>query len=507
MEDEKKKKRNKKKKNKQIKPAVENEEPKINEDFDNRLSRGVGDSANVDHNHAPVQEYQNQVSETTQFENEVAKINVEKDLSNRLSNGGEGMVFRETVETPPRENDPPTKQQIVMGESSLGLQNEHEHISKEASLGETNIGLPHDNGVENQKEDSLDEKIKQEGNEIHLQRETSLESKLLQLEKERDSWLLTQDGLNEKIKELQEENELRSHKEASLEWKLLQLEKEIDDGLHKQADLEEKFNHLVERTESLSSKESRLEEKVKQLEMERDSWLKKENSIKETAANLDGNFNKLQKQVMDLEESRKYLLNEKQRLGVTISSLQFQIQTLEERVASTVSSIEMRKVNDPNIKPDPQDLVNYHFQGAVSASTVEISQQFGNLDITSKLSDTTSAYTDRIDISKDILIQDEKNNSFPKSSENDSQQVKTIESFEDVAIQSEGEDHKNIHTNGNIVISDPSYPNDTGKIAQISLHEEKTDIPISDSPLIGAPFRVVSFFARYVSGADLVNKS
>ncbi|XP_020250793.1 uncharacterized protein LOC109828176 [Asparagus officinalis] len=36
--------------------------------------------------------------------------------------------------------------------------------------------------------------------------------------------------------------------------------------------------------------------------------------------------------------------------------------------------------------------------------------------------------------------------------------------------------------------------------------EEDTAVPISDAPLIGAPIRLISFFAKYVSGADLVER-
>lgn len=32
-------------------------------------------------------------------------------------------------------------------------------------------------------------------------------------------------------------------------------------------------------------------------------------------------------------------------------------------------------------------------------------------------------------------------------------------------------------------------------------------VPLSDAPLIGAPFRLISFFAKYVSGADLVKEN
>ena len=36
--------------------------------------------------------------------------------------------------------------------------------------------------------------------------------------------------------------------------------------------------------------------------------------------------------------------------------------------------------------------------------------------------------------------------------------------------------------------------------------EEEPALPLSDAPLIGAPFRLISFFAKYVSGADLVEQ-
>lgn len=41
--------------------------------------------------------------------------------------------------------------------------------------------------------------------------------------------------------------------------------------------------------------------------------------------------------------------------------------------------------------------------------------------------------------------------------------------------------------------------------AQSTVKEEEP-LPISDAPLIGAPFRLISFFAKYVSGADLVQQ-
>lgn len=72
------------------------------------------------------------------------------------------------------------------------------------------------------------------------------------------------------------------------------------------------------------------------------------------------------------------------------------------------------------------------------------------------------------------------------------------------------------------VISNSSLPDDdTDEIVQIPLDDndvrdlqlqdaknvENDDaVPITDAPLIGAPFRLISFFAKYVSGADLVDQ-
>lgn len=63
---------------------------------------------------------------------------------------------------------------------------------------------------------------------------------------------------------------------------------------------------------------------------------------------------------------------------------------------------------------------------------------------------------------------------------------------------------------------------EAGEIEQIPLHEnedrirdrelpaaeiDEKDVLLSDAPLIGAPYRLISFMAKYVSGADLVGKS
>jgi hypothetical protein len=42
----------------------------------------------------------------------------------------------------------------------------------------------------------------------------------------------------------------------------------------------------------------------------------------------------------------------------------------------------------------------------------------------------------------------------------------------------------------------------------VASSDERTEaVPLSDAPLIGAPFRLFSFVAKYVSGSDLVNQT
>lgn len=56
----------------------------------------------------------------------------------------------------------------------------------------------------------------------------------------------------------------------------------------------------------------------------------------------------------------------------------------------------------------------------------------------------------------------------------------------------------------------------TVPLDEIEIHEEESqgvmnnlkeeEVPLTDAPLIGAPFRLISFVAKYVSGADLVSQ-
>lgn len=98
---------------------------------------------------------------------------------------------------------------------------------------------------------------------------------------------------------------------------------------------------------------------------------------------------------------------------------------------------------------------------------------------------------------------------------------KRMESLEAVPIQNGMVNGDNMMSDITTEIVNFSETDRSGEIVQIPLYEnevqdiesqaagidEKPVVPISDAPLIGAPFRLISFVAKYVSGADLVNKS
>ncbi len=112
-------------------------------------------------------------------------------------------------------------------------------------------------------------------------------------------------------------------------------------------------------------------------------------------------------------------------------------------------------------------------------------------------------------------------NPLSEPNENLSVTGKKLESVEIVPIQVETIGADNVDVEQDSVIPNALISEEPGEIVQISLDEneirdfgmqagnddEKTPVQFSDAPLIGAPFRLISFVATYVSGGDLVNKN
>ncbi|XP_031389859.1 EH domain-containing and endocytosis protein 1 isoform X1 [Punica granatum] len=358
----------------------------------------------------------------------------------------------------------------------------------------------------------------------------AMNSDLAQAEKQQ--WLQTeqtflQASLQETIKYLRSENDLHLQKQADLEVKLAQLQSEKESWLQKEASLEDKIGHLSEDKASLGSKQESLEEKIRQLERDYDSWILKEKSNKETISNMEMELTKLRLQVGELEESKNISIQENQRLTDIISGLQEQIQNLESTNISTARAL------DEQIKRSSEcDVLNSQLEGACSlverliTENSELVEKVNELYLKLDQHKVTSGHSSLVRPSS-VLGVDGTNGVADRSSISSKNLPILAEKPEPpteiVIVEDEPMlSDKGDTTNHSIVMSNSLKSEESGEIVQIPLDENevqtveskggveddgKTAVPLTDAPLIGAPFRFISFVAGYVSGADLVDKN
>ncbi|KAL6998534.1 hypothetical protein U1Q18_008662 [Sarracenia purpurea var. burkii] len=274
-------------------------------------------------------------------------------------------------------------------------------------------------------------------------------------------------------------------------------------------------------------------------------------------------------QVMELEESRNNLLQENQRLTESMFGLQSQIQTLEKSTAATHTSTVMTlhdsgsedmnaqmdalrqlveklvaenaelvdKVNQLYIELDRLGVTSDPSSAVGSDPTVGTAETIGITLPMSEFSEKTSESGERMGSSIGILVKEDDRkggdnvnakdttfvaDSMSESSKGTSLSGKRMESPEDNVIIAEGQDSQYNYAKESIDIPISAETFDSEEIVQIPLDENeaggvpelqaihddaKIDVPLTHAPLIGAPFRLISFVASYVSGADLVNKS
>ncbi|KAF5471417.1 hypothetical protein F2P56_008217 [Juglans regia] len=448
MEEEMKKKRNKKKKRKQSKATED-------------IAVDAGETASLDQNHeSNGQDDNGQVSETADAHNDVQNINV--DPNGRLPNGTEGASLEETVK-------------------------------------------------ELQKE-----------NESHIKKEATLEEAIKQLQQKNHSYVQKEASLEETVKVLQNENEWHIKKEATLEETVKQLQQKNHYYVQKEATLEETVNRLQHECHSYIQKEESLEEKVKHLEREKCFWILKENSTKETLANLHGDAAKLQAQVVELEEFRSNLLQENQRLMDNISGLQSQIQNLERSTSSTSSSVDLKMHGSEHEDLNSQMEAALALVEKLMTENAELVEKVNELYVELDQRITTDGLPSATgSIQMFETTETASVDPISESNEDLSLAGKKLESVKIVPMKIENIGSDNVDVEHAAVIPISLESEETGEIVQISMddneirdkelqaanNDEKTAVPLSDAPLVGAPFRLISFVTRYVSGADLVNKN
>ncbi|XP_022734550.1 protein hook homolog isoform X5 [Durio zibethinus] len=343
---------------------------------------------------------------------------------------------------------------------------------------------------------------------------------LKELRKENESHVQTEATLQEKIKHLQDENESYIQKEASLEETIQQLQFENESHMQKVASLEENNNQLLEEKTALDLKAANLEENIKQLEKEKESSILTENSTKEAISSLNRDITRLKMQVVELEESRSKLLQENQQLTENVSGLQLYIQNLERNMTSGPSSDELKK------QASGDEDLNSQIEAAIALvdklimENAELVEKVNELYVKLNRQSMAAGHSTGIESVPMAKVAETASvsNSVALSVENGSMLAPKMDAVEAAPVYNGKIDGENV--DGQHVAPLPIFieAEDSGEIVQIPLDDtdvrdlesqatdgEENFVPISDAPLIGAPFRLISFAAKYVSGADLVN--
>ncbi|XP_076926319.1 uncharacterized protein LOC143589450 isoform X1 [Bidens hawaiensis] len=300
------------------------------------------------------------------------------------------------------------------------------------------------------------------------------------------------------------------NREASLEQKIKELQEQLDMHAQREAD------HLSQSWKERNlwhHKENELEARVSQLQTEKHSWLQKENSAAATLATLNKDNAKLQARVIELETSINHISHQNQQLKEHVSDLQLKIQDLENAVATHISAERTKHIpeyDDMNLQLESaQALVarllseNEKLVEKVNILQIELDQKTASIQSSdpiikipksADMDDTSASETDPILSSAEEL--DTVSNVGPLSGMPSDKLVNHMNPL--------GSDLNQISR-----VSMESV-----EIVQVSLNENDAmpatsvpePVPLTDAPLIGAPFRLISFMARYVSGADLVQK-
>ncbi|XP_021621651.1 nucleoporin nup211 isoform X2 [Manihot esculenta] len=460
MEDDKKKKRNKKKKNKQTKTTED----------DIAVGGNQNGASNGKNDHDPV-------TDVAEVQNGAMR-NGDAAADTPVHNGTEISILAEAEQRW-------AQREAILKETVKQLQNENDtHTQKEAFLEEKIKQLKKENDLQIENQVTLEETIKQLRNvhNLALQKEATLEGTIQQLKNENDSHMHKEAGLEKKIIQLQSEKESSIQKEAGLEKRIVELQSEKELSLQKEAHLEEQLQHLLDEKTALGLKG---------------------NTTKETIARMNVDITRLRMQVVELEESRNILLKENQQLMDNISGLRLQLQNVEGNISSSNTSAELKK-------RDECEVLNSQIEAACTlvdklitenAELVEkVNELYIKIDQQSRAAGLSSA------TGSDLVVESKVADSILESSDNMSALGHKVESLEIEPAAGDGNDAE--VDSGEIV----QIPLDDNELRDLELQAVEGDkmeeaVPLTDAPLVGAPFRLISFVAKYVSGADLVDES
>ncbi|PAN49815.1 hypothetical protein PAHAL_9G477300 [Panicum hallii] len=279
------------------------------------------------------------------------------------------------------------------------------------------------------------------------------------------------DKLHVTIKQLEDEKSLWLQKGNTMESELEKLHSKV--GFHAQNEvlLEEKLNSLQIGYDELIKKEEVLGNKVRCIDDINGTLTRHEALLKERLSELEETNKNLVAQVKVLEEASSNTSAENHTLVKKMDELDSRLQALEARAALSEAS---EKGNELIAERD--------LSSSVELITDNSYRQINNTPSNAYASNhpqETSIQLPEIGTSNSIAQAhvDVNEHRFDGPT---SEEIVPVP-LDDIQIHED----------------DPRQP---------GAEDEIDEVPFSDAPITGAPFRLISFVARYVSGADLVNK-
>ncbi|KAJ0625323.1 putative transcription factor bZIP family [Helianthus annuus] len=347
------------------------------------------------------------------------------------------------------------------------------------------------------------------------------------VEAEKSYWLNREASLEQKIRELQEQLDMHAQREVDLDRIISLSQKERNLWHHKEAELEAIISQLQTEKHSWLQKEMCFEEKRIQMEAKKVHLEEKESSATETIASMKKDNAKLQAQVIELETSIKNISHQNEQLKEHVSDLQSKIQDLENSVATHLSSERTKhatEYEDMNSRWESAQALVAKLLSENEKLVEKADALKTELDQKTATTQSSSLIKPDDPIVKNPKAADMDETSAPETGPIPSSTEKpdTVSNVGPLSGPKEGmpSDKLVYHMNsrGSDLNQISRVSMESGEIVQISLTEndatsatsvtENSDVvPLTDAPLIGAPFRLISFVARYVSGADLVQNS
>ncbi|XP_059594955.1 uncharacterized protein LOC100249907 isoform X1 [Vitis vinifera] len=571
MEDEKKKKKNKKKKNKQHKasegPAVGVGEEIASLDENHLSTQTHGNQESIaDVQNRDVQKENvdlnghcaNGTDSSILVEAEKQKwLQREASLQERIKQLENDKELHTQKESILAEADKKQwlKREATLEERIKQLQDENDlHMQKEAGLEMRIVQLQTEKHSWIQKEATLEGKIQQllDENSTLSVKWASLEEKVEHQERERNSWVLKENSSREIISSLNDEN-------RKLQGQVMELEEFRINILQENQLLKEKVSSLhlqiKELEGSVSSAHASTEiTKVMELEEFRINILQENQLLKEKVSSLQLQIKELEESVSSAHASTEITKHASKHVDLNPQTEAATV--LIEKLTSENADL-VEKVNELYIELDQLRVA------AGLSSAIGLDKKIGALqnsnvaDHMSEPTDNSSASSERMESVEAVPIHGQSSQEAVPMHDENSQEAVPIHdqrSLEAVPMLDESsQEAVPIHDQRSIeavpindkspleavpmnderisadiedveqtaVIPNSSETDDSGEIVQIPLDENEarelelqaaendrnTTVPITDAPLIGAPFRFISFVAKYVSGADLVGKS